>query len=100
MQLIAIIHSCICVYLTFLLCEQPGDWIQTEVCLCTVCWLLKEKCGKYFFMEESTGFAKENRGDGLVRVLPEFLDFYQLLFSVMFPFSNQQRLIWCNRFDL
>jgi hypothetical protein len=36
MQLIVITHTFICMYFNFLLCDQSGDFIQTEMCLHTV----------------------------------------------------------------
>jgi hypothetical protein len=45
MQLIVIIRTCTCVYLTFF---QRDDCIQTEVCLRVVYWLLKEYVQRTF----------------------------------------------------
>lgn len=51
MQL-TVVTTCtsIYVYFTSLLCYQFGDCIQSEVCLCTVCWLgyYKEHVHRHF----------------------------------------------------
>jgi hypothetical protein len=41
MKLTAIIHTCICVYLTSLLCDLPGECIQTDMGLCNVSYWMK-----------------------------------------------------------
>jgi hypothetical protein len=61
------------------LCDEPGDADETDVCLLYVSY---SECAEInFIMDESTSPVKQQERGASLTVLPEFLEFYLLLYS-------------------
>jgi hypothetical protein len=72
----AIIYTCICVYLTSLLCDQSGNCVQTEVCVLYVSQNMQETL---LFWNIPLDSPHSKKWGGSVTLLSEFLEFYLLV---------------------
>jgi hypothetical protein len=80
-------HDYTHLYLSVLNYDQPGNCIQTEVCLHTVCYSLKESVQKNHFHYKKIPLSLSHSKEkcGYVIGLPEFLELHLLLHAAYSP---------------